>query len=380
MKGQIKLEIRTKRVWSEVNLDNIVHNYKYVRSLVGDDCKVCAIVKANAYGHGSERVAKALEAAGAEMFAVATVGEALELREYGISGDIIVLGRTEPDDAQLLAQNDIIQALYSYAYATELSGVLREKGLKIRVHIKLDTGMNRIGFAAKNADDIQISAAQIVQVSRLPYFTIEGIFSHFAVSDKKTDIYNAFQYRNFLSITNKLAKLGIGPLTRHICNSDAIVNFPYCHMDMVRAGIILYGAEGGPNLKPAMDLKCSVIHLHTLRSGETVSYGCTFKANRDMTVATLSIGYADGLPRAWSEKGYMLIGGKRAKILGKICMDQCMVDVSDIDCKVGDIATVFGSDGAETLPAKRIAEAVGTISYEILCSFDRKRIFSTVVE
>lgn len=363
-------------MWTEVSLDNIIANYRYIRSVVGDECKVCAVVKANAYGHGSERVATALEAAGADMFAVATVGEAMELREVGIDRDILILGRTEPEDALLLADNDIIQTIYSYDYALELARVLRARNLKIRVHIKLDTGMNRIGFPCRTADGIQVSTAQIVNISRLPFFAIEGIFSHFAMSDQKSDIYNAIQYRNFLSITSKLKKLGIEPLTKHICNSDAIFNFPYCHMNMVRAGISLYGAEGGPNLRPAMDLKCSVIHIHDIKSGESVSYGCTFKAIRDMRVATLSIGYADGLPRAWSEKGYMLINGKRAKILGKICMDQCMVDISDIECKVGDVATVFGTDGTEILTAKKIAETVGTISYEILCGFDRKRIFS----
>ena len=358
----MKLEIKTKRAWVEVNIGNIVSNYNYIRSLVGKDCRICAVVKANAYSHGGERVALALEKAGADMFAVATIVEALELRVAGVKADILVLGRTEPEDCAFLAKYGIVQTVYSYEYASELASALKKSGLEIRVHIKLDTGMNRIGFMSQSADDIQISVAQIVKISKLPFFNIEGIFTHFAMSDDRTNCYNAIQYRNFISVVSKLRKLGVEPKICHICNSDAIFNFPHCHLDMVRAGIALYGAEGGPDLKPAMDLKCSVIHIHKVAPGECISYGCTYKALRETRVATLAIGYADGLPRAWSEKGYVLIHGKRSKILGKICMDQCMVDVTDIDCNVGDVATVFGTDGAESLPAKKIADAVGTIS------------------
>lgn len=367
------MDIRTKRVWLEVSLDNLRNNYKYIRSVIPDECKLCAVVKADGYGHGSVRVAKELDALGADMFAVACIGEAIELREAGVDKDILVLGRTEPADCELLCRYDLIQTLYSYDYAGELATALREGAMKLRVHIKLDSGMNRIGFVCQSADDIQISVAQIINVSRIPLFKIEGIFSHFAVADKRPDVYNAIQYRNFISVTKKLEKLGVTGLTRHICNSDGVANFPYCHLDMVRAGISLYGAEGGPNLRPVMEVKSRVIHVHKVKAGESISYGCTFKAPRDMNVATVSVGYADGLPRLWGEKGYLLINGKRAKILGRICMDQTIVDVSDTECKVGDTATVFGCDGLETLSAKKIAETVGTISYEILCNFARKR-------
>lgn len=368
------MESYTKRVNVEISLDAIRNNYRYVKSLIPEECKVCAVVKADAYGHGAVRVAKALAADGVEIFAVACISEALELRSAGIESDILILGRTEVSDCEQICRNNLIQTLYSYDYANELANELRNKGMKMRVHLKLDTGMNRIGFVCQSADDIQVTTAHIVNLSRLPLFEIEGIYSHFAVSDRRSDIYNAIQYRNFISVTKKLEKLGLNGLVKHICNSDGIMNFPYCHMDMVRAGICLYGVEGGPNLRAAMEVKSKVIHIHKVKAGESISYGCTYKATRDTDVATVCIGYADGLPRAWGEKGYMLINGKRAKILGRICMDQCIVDITNIECEVGDVVTIFGTDGLETLSAKKIAEALGTISYEIICNFARKRI------
>lgn len=370
------MDYTTKRVWTEVDPDRIVGNYNYIRSVIGADCKLCAVVKANAYGHGTLRVAKALETAGADMFAVACVSEAMELRENGIASDIIVLGRTEPEDVQVLCDNNIIQTVYSFDYATELSALLIKSGRKLKIHLKVDTGMNRIGFDCRNSDNIQRTTVQILEIVKQNVFDIQGIFSHFAVSDRKNDIFNAIQYRNFLSLTGKLTRAGINIPIRHICNSDGVFNFPNCHMEMVRTGIALYGTEGNPHLKPAMSLKCSVIHVHRVPAGECISYGCSFKAPKDMKVATLSIGYADGLPRAWADRGYVLIDGKRAKIVGRICMDQCMVDVSGINCKAGDVATIFGSDGGEALSVKKMADAIGTISYEILCSFDRKRIYT----
>lgn len=362
-----------ERVFREIDLDNLIHNLSFVRSKLSEDCQLCAIVKANAYGHGIEAV-RTLAKEGVKTFAVATQGEALELRDAGIDGDIIILTKSDPEDAVSLADMGFIQSVPTREYAKALEKELFSTGRKLKIHVKLDTGMNRTGFSCRTAEDIQKTVSEVEKIAELSCFELCGAYSHFAVSDKKTDIYNAIQYRNYLSVINKLKSHGVEIPVKHICNSDAIFNFPHCHMDMVRAGICLYGGEAGINLKPVMSLRCSVLQVHDMGPGECVSYGCTYKSSKPMKVATLSVGYADGLPRAWGDRGYVLIGGRRAKILGRICMDQCMADVTDIPCTEGDIATVFGTDGAETLTAKKIADALGTISYEILCGFDRKRV------
>ncbi|HBR31263.1 MAG TPA: alanine racemase [Clostridiales bacterium] len=351
------------RVEAVINLDNIEHNYKYIKTLVGDNCRVMAVVKADAYGHGALRVCKTLEKAGVDFFAVACLEEAIALRNYGIKSDILILGITDSECAPTIREHNLIQTAGSREYCVRLS-----EGGGARIHLKVDTGMSRLGIYCHNESDIPSVKKDIAAISGLPDIKIEGIFTHFADSDNPSPLFTEKQFAVFCALLDEIKAANINVGIRHCCNSAAILKFPEMRLDMVRAGIILYGLLPSPeikdqNLLPCMTLKSRIASVSKLKKGDSISYGCTLTANRDITSAVISIGYADGFSRALSEKAYVKIGGKKAKILGKICMDLCVADVSGIKCAPGDEVIIFEN----TQDIDVLAGILGTINYEIIC-------------
>lgn len=365
-----------RRTWAEIDVGALIHNFNTIKQTA--NTKVCAVVKANAYGHGVDIVAPLLQQAGADFFAVSNIEEALELRELGITKPILILGYTPVEYVQELATHDISQCVYSLDYANELSAEAAKCNVKIKVHLKLDTGMSRIGFDCRSDEIVGIGDA--ISAAKLDRFDIEGVFTHFAVSDRnelQEDGFTAEQYNRFCKAIDVLKANGIDPEYKHCCNSAALCLDSDKHLNMCRAGIVLYGLTPSIDLKlpqdfkPVMSFKSVVSQVKNIRCGDTVSYGRTFKAQKDMTIATISAGYADGYYRLLSNKASVLINGKRAKIIGRVCMDQFCVDVSDIrDVKRGDEVVLFG-DG---LPVEELADIVGTINYELVCAVSSRVI------
>lgn len=358
----------TQRVRVQIASQNILHNYRHICSLVPEHCKVIAVVKADAYGHGAAQVCRMLSGAGCTYFAVACIEEAIHLRENGIQGNILILGNTDPSYAPQLRELDLIQTVDTLAYASSLA----QNG-GARIHIKVDTGMSRLGFYCHGAADVPSAAEQIVSVAAMDALHIEGIFTHFADSDGEEETMTLRQYAAFQALLQELEMRKIDVGLRHCCNSAAILRFPQMHMDMVRAGLILYGLMPAdtlhdPAFRPAMKLIARVSAVNTIRKGDAVSYGCTYVAPRNMRVAVLSIGYADGLPRALSGNLSVTIHGQSAPLIGRICMDLCMVDLGDIPCQAGDEAVIF--DSPEKIA--EIASKLGTINYEVICLLKKR--------
>lgn len=366
-----------RRTWTEIDLDVAKENYLSVKNKVGEGVKICCVIKANAYGHGAVRMAKLYGQMGADYLAVSNIEEALQLRKSKIKTPLLILGYTPEECAGLLAHYDITQAVYSYDYGIRLANAADALNVRVKIHVKIDTGMGRIGFINRGGRQNELDMA--AEVCKKESLVPEGIFTHFAVADESSDgdCFTAEQLSLFNEAVDYLRERGITFEIRHAANSAAIFDHPECHLDMVRAGIVLYGLKPSekvrnlPKLYPVMSLKSIVSHVKELESGETVSYGRTFLANRSTTVATVPIGYADGL---WRVNGagdcYMLVGGKYAHVIGRICMDQLMLDVSDLDVAVGDEVTVFGND--ELCSADTLARRNGTINYEIVCAIGER--------
>lgn len=355
-----------KRTWAAISTDAITANYRAVRGIVGADRPVMAAVKADGYGHGAVPVARALAAAGVDRFSVSNLCEAVELREAGLAQPILILGYTPPEEAQTLSRLRITQAVTDGAYAAALEAEAARAGVMVQVHIKLDTGMSRLGFVYHNegADIDEVAAA-----CGLAHLDVEGVFTHFAAADSADETFVRRQFALFEEASRRLGERGITFAVRHCCNSAATLRFPEMHLDMVRPGIVLYGVAPDAGialpieLTPAMTLKTVVAQVKTVPAGTPVSYGCTAVTERETVLATVPIGYADGLPRACSNRAVMLVHGQRARIVGRVCMDQCLLDVTGIAVQPGDEVTVFGAE----LSADKLAAAADTISYEILC-------------
>ena len=356
------------RVTARVDLERIGHNYNYINSLVGD-ARVMAVVKADAYGHGSIEVAKKLESFGCTDFAVACLSEAQELRAFGISGNILILGPTDAKLINEVIEGDFIQTVDSLDYAKALA-----KRGRVRVHIKVDTGMSRLGIYCHSEAYISPCADEISGIASLENISVEGIFTHFADSDGDGEQFTRWQYKMFTSLLSELDSRNINVGIRHCCNSAATIRYPEMHLDMVRAGIILFGLMPSANIKdenilPAMRLSARVCAVHTLKAGDCVSYGCGYRAKCDTRVAVIAIGYADGFSRVYSGKELIRINGKTFATVGRICMDMCMVDIGlDFECSVRDEAVIF--ETSEDI--ERLANALGTINYEILCSLKHR--------
>lgn len=371
------------RIWAGIDLDAIRYNIKSIASVLEDDVKILAVLKANAYGHGAQIIANELENYD-EVYglAVATAEEAVSLRENGVKKPIIIMGYTFHDSYTLLCEKDIQPTVYLKDMVEELSVVATLMKTTIKVQIKVDTGMSRIGISPDE------SGCEFVRfVKNLPGIEIEGIFTHFANADMRDRSSAKEQFDCFTKFITSLENEGIHFPMKHCANSAAIIEMKNTNLDMVRAGIILYGlwpssdvAKDKISLKPVLSLKSRVIHIKELGEGQAISYGGRFVTKGKTKVATISAGYGDGYPRALSEKGYyVLIHGKRAPILGRICMDQFMVDVTDIEnVKVGDVVTLLGTDGNEKITLEEIADVSDTFNYELACNINMRvpRIFS----
>lgn len=368
-----------KRTWAEVDLSRLENNYHALRSLLPAGCRFLGVVKANAYGHGAIPVAKRLEKLGAEYLAVACLDEAIQLREAGITAPILILGVTPGELADKLLDYGLTQTVEGVRVALALSDAATRRGQLLKIHIKADTGMSRLGFLCNEAHR-ECSVEEIARVCSLPGLQAEGIFTHFADADGSEE-YTMLQLSRFLDLLEGLAARGITFLIRHCAASAAVLNYPCTHLDMVRPGIALYGHYPAPDmedtcpLEPVLSLKTRVAAVRELPAGTKVSYGCTHTLSRDSRLAVLPVGYADGFFRCFSNRLEVEAGGKKAPLVGRVCMDLCMVDVTDIPTvKAGDIVTLYG----DNTPVESGAELVGSISYELLCDISARvpRIYS----
>ncbi|MBS1385021.1 alanine racemase [Flavonifractor sp. DFI.6.63] len=358
------------RTWAEVDLSDLEHNYRALRGLLPRDCRFLGVVKANAYGHGAVPVAKRLEALGAEYLAVACLEEAGELRGAGIQTPILILGATPAADAPRLLELEVTQAVGDLETAQALSRAAQAAGKRLKVHLKADTGMSRLGFLC---DETHLSRAaeEMARAAVLPGLEAEGIFTHFADADGD-EAYTMRQFTRFLDLLGVLERRGVRFALRHCANSAAVLRYPCTHLDMVRPGVALYGhypdpscvGLDGPGLRPVMTLKSRVTAVRTLPAGTCVSYGCTATLESERTLAVVPIGYADGFPRLLSNRSAVLLHGARCPIVGRVCMDMCMVDVTGRNVQPGDVAEVFGA----ALPVEEHAAAADTIQYELLCA------------
>ncbi len=365
-----------RRCWAEIDLDCLRHNFRQIEK-AANGASVMAVVKANAYGHGDIVSALALADAGVHRFAVSGLSEAVRLRRAGLKRPMLVLGYTSPEHVSRLRVHNIAQCVYSLDYARQLSAAAVDAGVRVRVHYKVDTGMGRLGFNAK--DDFDLAFSQLAEAYTLPGLIPIGIFTHFAAADSKlpADVdYTRAQFALFEKMRAALAASGKTYRYAHSCNSAGMIAYPDMHLDIVRPGIALYGCNPSRDVRlagltPGFRLKTVVTMVKDLAAGDSISYGRIFTAEHNMRVATLAVGYADGYPRILSGVGVVGINGKPAKILGRVCMDQIVVDVSGIDgVHFGSIATVFGGDGADSI--EEIAAKCSTISYEILCNIGRR--------
>lgn len=369
-----------RRTWAQINLDAIDNNIQQIRSVMMPGAKLCAVVKADCYGHGYAFTAQEMSSAGADWFAVSNLAEALQLRRVGITKPVLILGYTPPEKARELVFNDISQSVYSVEYAKSLSDNAALAGVKVNAHIKIDTGMSRIGFRYHDSVDDYESVRDAAAICSLPSIRPEGIFTHFSSADcADGEVFTRLQYELFLNMISRLKNEGIEFEYRHCSNSAAILQYPEMNLDMARAGVILYGVYPSDvvphNIKllPVMELKTVVSMLKDIPAGTPVSYGRTFTSERDMRVATVPIGYADGYPRRLSNKMDMLVNGKRARVLGNVCMDQTMLDVTGIEgVTEGRQITVFGADNGAYISVDEIADKAGLINYEVLCSLSRR--------
>lgn len=366
---------RYLRFYAEISLEAIGHNIREVKKRLPEGVKLLGVVKANAYGHGAVPVASYLENQ-VDYFATATIEEAVELRENGISAPILILGYVSPSQYGDLVEYDITQTIDSYAQALALEKEAARQNRKAKAHLAVDTGMTRIGFQVTEHD-----ADEAAKIADLPHIELEGMFTHFSCADQEDKTYCSMQMEKYDKMTALLAERGVTIPLRHICNSAGIMEFDDHRFEMVRSGIITYGIYPSEEVKkerldliPALSWKSHVIHVKEVGPGIGVSYGATYVTEKPMTrIATVSAGYADGYPRALSNQGCVLIHGKKAPIIGRICMDQMMVDVTDIpDVQVEDVVTLVGTDGDETITIEEIANPAARFDYEMLCDISSR--------
>lgn len=366
-----------KRTWAEIDLDALRHNFRIISDHVSPGCRIMAVIKADGYGHGAVAAAKLLRREGASWFAVSNLEEAAQLRLAGITEPILILSYTPPTEAANLASLSVTQAVIGREYGELLNAEAEKAHVTVSVHIKVDTGMSRVGFFCRPGGEERV-ADDIAAVCALPHLSAGGIFTHFSSADEQNgEAYTEGQFALFTDVIRRLEQRGITFALRHCCNSAALMRFPHMHLDMVRPGIILYGLFPDPHmsglwpLRPVMTVKSVLSMIKSVPAGTAVSYGRTFTAPDTCTVATVPIGYADGLPRCFSGNWQMEIHGNPAPVIGRICMDQCMLDISRLpQAQVGDEVTVLGGTGR--CSADRFAAASQTISYEIVCDIGKR--------
>lgn len=396
------------RSWAEVDLDNIAHNVKVLRKQLRREVEIMAVVKADAYGHGIKSTVPVLIENGVTRLAVSMLDEALELRKNNVKMPILVLSYTDPRRAREIAKGQITQTVYNMELAKALSIAGEELGIDVRIHIKVDTGMGRVGFVA-GFDAIK----SIEEISKMKNIVIEGIYTHFSSADEEDKTYTEMQFEKFMSICHELGRIGINIPIRHVCNSAAAIRFPHMHLDMIRPGILLYGMSPSKycdaidsGFKPAMSLKTNVILVKEVEQNQSISYGRTFTTKRKSIIATIPIGYADGYSRILSNKAEVLINGELLPIVGTICMDTCMVDVTDardrqnsvandlekkerdvesifanqvdksikpeFNIKVNDEVVLFGTQNDKSISVDDIASIMQTINYEVTCLIGKR--------
>ena len=368
------------RIYAKVDLDAVCHNLDVIRGLVCPGTGIMAVVKTDGYGHGAVRIAKTIaHAQGLWGFATATAEEALALRGSGIRRPVLVLGHVFAEHYPQLVQEEIRTAIFTPEAARKLSDAAARAGRDAFIHIKVDTGMGRIGMQASEEN-----IALIAQIQALPHIIIEGIFTHFACADEADQTYTKRQLAQFMQFVQRLEAAGIKIPYRHCSNSAAIISRQAADMDLVRAGIILYGLWPSPGIQaqaaerrirlyPALELKSHVAYVKELEAGRRISYGGIYTTARPSKIATIPAGYGDGYPRSLSDKGYVLVHGRRAPICGRICMDQFMVDVTDIpDVQEGDEVTLAGTDGGLCLSLEELGEMSGRFNYEFACCLGKR--------
>ena len=366
---------KTRPVWIEVNLDDLAHNMSEVRKTVKEDVLVTAVIKADGYGHGAVEIADVLLKNGADRLAVATLSEAIALRRVYREPPILVMGYTPESCAEEVVQNSIIQTVYSLEQAEAFSKVAQALEKEVVFHIKVDTGMSRIGFQP----DIT-TVETIKKIVELPKIKIEGIFTHFALADEKDKTFTNGQYARFMELLEKLEVEGIEIPIKHCANSAAIIDMQDYNLDMVRAGIMLYGLYPSDDvnkedvkLKQVMSLKAKISHLKEVEAGTGISYGLKHVTADQAKIATLPIGYADGFTRMLSGKAEVIVKGKKVPVVGRICMDQCMIDVTGIDAlNRGDVVTLIGKEGEQEISVDDVAAKLGTINYEVVCMMGKR--------
>lgn len=361
-------------VWAEINLDHLKHNISAIKNIVKKDTIVCAVIKADGYGHGATEIAKTLLENGADRIAVATLSEAVALRKAGYEVPLMVLGYTPKHQGELILDNNITQTVYSYDQALEFSNAAKQKNQNMTLHLKIDTGMSRLGFQPNEE-----ALHDIKEIFNLPNLTIEGIFTHFAAADDKDKEYTYKQFHTFMDFVNKLEEEGCHIPIKHVSNSAAIIDLPEMNLDMVRPGIILYGLypsddvdKSRIDLKQVMELKAKISHVKTLAKDRGISYGLKYTTSGDEKIITMPIGYADGYTRMMSGKAEAIVKGKKIPLVGRICMDQCMANATGVDVEPGDEVTLYSNDRESGLSIDDIANKLGTINYEIVCMLGKR--------
>ncbi|MBR4183916.1 MAG: alanine racemase [Lachnospiraceae bacterium] len=362
-----------KRVCAYIKLENIKKNVDAVKRHLKPSTKVLAVVKADAYGHGAVPIAKYLETA-VWGFAVATVSEGVELRTAGLKKPILVLGYSFSDEISDVLKNDLSITVFSYKTAFEISKYASSLRKTVKMHIKLDTGMGRIGFECSDRaiDDIE-------KISRLPAVTIEGIFTHFSKSDETDRSFTEKQFEKFSRMVESLEERGVDVGLKHCANSAAIIDYPQMQLDMVRLGVALYGmwpsdevSRDAVNLLPAMSIESHVTHVKKVPAGTPISYGGTFVTERESIIATVPVGYGDGYARSLSGKGKVLINGEFVPIVGRVCMDQFMIDATDLNVNVGDRVVLLGKDGDFSITMEDLGRMSGRFNYEFACDINQR--------
>ena len=366
-----------RAAWAEINITNLDFNITQIKEQAGPGRKITGIIKADGYGHGAVKVATVLRANGIDSFGVATLSEAVRLRKAGfVLEEILVLGLTPDPYVDVIVEHRLTPVVYGFKNAQAISREAEKSDIIIKGFIAADTGMGRIGYNPEDAASIE----DIKAINELPNFKIQGLFSHFATADAEDKTYSAVQEQRFMVFHKKLQKEGIELPCRTFANSAAIMEIASSHYEMVRPGIILYGCypseEVDKNqlaLKPVMAVKANIVQLKKVSAGTSVSYGRKYTATKDSLIATIPLGYADGFPRPYSSRGKVIVNGVFAPIAGNICMDQCMIDVTNVPyVRLGDEVTIMGKDGIYEILADDIARATGTINYEIVCAFGQR--------
>ncbi len=364
------------RVYAEVNLDAILYNMEQMRKLLKEDTKIMGVIKTDGYGHGAVPIGRELEQLDYTWgYATATVEEAEILRRNGMEKPILVLGATFPEQYEAMADLGIRVNLYSIRQAEQMEAAAAKMNKKIMVHAKIDTGLSRLGFQVTEE-----AADEIARISRMPHIIVEGIFTHFAKSDAKDKTMANQQMEAFSKMKKMLEERNVEIPMIHCSNSAAIIDMPEANMSVVRAGISLYGMwpsdevkKENIDLQPVMSLKSCIVFLKELEKGRTISYGATYETTRKQRIATVPVGYGDGYPRSLSNKGYVLIHGKKAPICGRICMDQFMVDVTDIpEAQEGDLVTLVGKDHGAEITMEEIGDLSGRFNYEFACDLGKR--------